>query len=246
MALSKQQGLQILNESPARVYNVLQELRACYNRCLYADVRLLQREAQIKIEKCAVDFRYASIQTSSLAERLGSIWCRDCILFFENVDKSRDPCKVLSKVIPQASQIGKWMRDVAGRFHECQELAKRDKTRHQERAREAVKDCEREQDCASDLLRRRESELEGAREEADAWRIAAISTVVIPIVNIITLASYASKEGDVVNARRKQERAEEEASDARRSFDQARYNMSRTEVDSIIDKMGYSFCLYYR
>ena len=249
MALSKRievkgvkqaQGLKILNESPVHVYYVLEKLCECYNLCLCADVKMLQGEAQMKIEKCAVDFRHASIQTSSLAESLGSVWCRDCIIFFENIHGSgSDPCNVLKKIIPQTRLIGDWMRDVAGRFHECHELAKRDKRRYQKKVQDSLDECERDRNCASNLLSRRESELDDVKEEADKWRIAAM----VPIVNIFAFPMALAKEGDVREARRKQERAENDASNARRALDRARSHMRKTEVGLLIHYISWNYAV---
>ena len=239
MALSKpvdnKEGLQILNDSPAYFAGVLLKLRVCYDLCLYAEVKMLKGEVQNKIEQCAVDFRHVCMQTTTLAERVGSGWCRDCILFFGNIEKigSKDPSKILNRISSQAKdlsrgfqRIGEWVRDLAGRFHECQQLSERDKRILEEQVENALQVCKDAQKKASDLQKQREAELQASRESAKGWGIAAM----IPIVNIVALPVYIAKEGAVDDASRNQALADEAASDARRALERARSDVSKTEV----------------
>ena len=243
MALSKidmkrvqnKNGLQILNESPAYFAGVLMKLRVCYDLCLYGEVKMLKGEVQNKIEQCAVDFRHISMQTSTLAERVGSGWCRDCILFFGNLQKigDKDPSKILNRISSQAkdlssgfARIGEWVRDLAGRFHECQELSERDKRILEEQVKNALEDCEDAQREAAALQQQRGKELQKARDGAQLWGIATN----FPVVNIVAIPIHKWKEGEVDEARRNQETADKAASDARRALAKATSDKEKTEV----------------
>lgn len=138
-AIMASSSLSILKDTPDDFSNVLCKLRVFHDLCFCSSgVHILGPEVETKIGQCSVDFRHVSIQTARLAERVESNWCGTCIIFFENFTKIKnDPSKVMYCMSNQAKElstgfgiIAEWIRKLAGRFHDCQELSGKDKEKY--------------------------------------------------------------------------------------------------------------------
>ena len=82
------------------------QFRVCHDLCLTSD--LLDSEASRNLDQCAIDFRQLSIRVASLAEKIASLWCKTCVLFYKNFDKIKgDPKKVLENIAQQAEELKK-------------------------------------------------------------------------------------------------------------------------------------------
>ena len=91
------------------------------------------------------------------------------------------------------------IRDLAGRFHYCQELAGKDRDAYMKKAKEAVSKATDKEKYAN-----QKRELESARKQLEAfinsagnWEICAC----IPVVNIVAFPVYIMASEAVKNAR---------------------------------------------
>ena len=229
-------GLSILKDTPDYFGNVLCKLRVCHDLCVYSRVTILGPEVKGKIEQCSVDFRHVSIQTAVLAERIGSNWCRTCITFFENISKiTGDPSKIMTRISTQAKElsagfklIAEWIRDLAGRFHDCQELAGRDRDEYEKKVKEAKEEAERKEKEAIKKRDEARKELEAKKKSAGIWAICAV----IPIVNIVALPGYAVARGGVEDAKSDEAIAREELQSAKNELDKAMDGQEKVVVSN--------------
>lgn len=98
--------LAILTKSPEKFEAVLYKFRVARDLCVYSDRSVLKASTQHQIEQCSLDFRHACVQTSRLSERVGSVWCAKCILFFGNIGKMKEnPSKFLASISDQAKDF---------------------------------------------------------------------------------------------------------------------------------------------
>lgn len=226
--------LAILKDTPDYFSNVLCKLRVCHDLCIYSDVGILGSEVEGKIAQCSVDFRHVSIQTAILAERVGSNWCGTCIVFFENIDKiTRDPSIVMNRISKQALELSKgfaliaeWIRKLAGRFHDCQKLAGKDKEKYMESVEDAKKHAEEKKQEAEESRKRARKELESRKKSSGIWGICAC----IPIVNIVALPGYLVSKGDVSDARHSESIALQELETAKKELEKAGNALKKAEV----------------
>jgi len=97
-------GLEVLRSSLKYFKDGLIQFRVCHDLCLTGD--LLDSEASRNLDQCAVDFRQISICVSSLAEKIASLWCKTCVLFYKNFEKiTGNPKKVLDNISQQADEL---------------------------------------------------------------------------------------------------------------------------------------------
>jgi len=97
-------GLEALRSSLKYFQDGLSQFRVCHDLCLTGD--LLDSEESRNLDQCAVDFRQISICVSSLAEKIASLWCKTCALFYKNFEKiTGNPKKVLDNISQQADEL---------------------------------------------------------------------------------------------------------------------------------------------
>ena len=99
-------GLETLRLSLEYFKDGLIQFRVCHDFCLTSD--LLDFEASNNLDQCAIDFRQLSICVASLAEKIASLWCKTCALFYKNFDKiSGNPKKILDNMAHQADDLNR-------------------------------------------------------------------------------------------------------------------------------------------
>lgn len=97
-------GLEVLRWSLEYFKYGLIQFRVCHDFCLPSG--LLDSEATINLDQCAIDFRQLSICVASLAEKIASLWCTTCVMFYKNFDKiSGNPSKILDNMANQAKDL---------------------------------------------------------------------------------------------------------------------------------------------
>lgn len=97
-------GLESLRLSLEYFKEGLIQFRVCHDLCLTSD--LLDSVASYNLDQCAIDFRQLSICVASLAEKIASLWCKTCALFYKNFDKiTGNPKKVLENIAQQAGEL---------------------------------------------------------------------------------------------------------------------------------------------
>ena len=227
-------SLAILRDSPDYFANVLCKLRVCHDLCVYSSVPVLGGEVKEKIDQCSVDFRHVSTQTARLAERVGSNWCATCILFFENLDKVRgDPGIITTRISKQASELSigfthlaKWIRELAGRFHDCQMLAGNDKEAYEEKVSEAMKYAERMKANANEQREKAREDLKAKEKSAGIWAVCAL----IPVVNFVALPGLIIADGQVQSAQHRELIALKELESAQKALEQAQNASEKAKV----------------
>ena len=236
-------GLAVLKDSPDYYANVLCKLRVCHDLCVYSNVTILGDEVKGKIEQCSVDFRHVSMQTATLAERIGSNWCSTCILVFGNMEKiTGDPGKVLTRISVQAKElsagfkrIAEWIRELAGRFHDCQELAGKDRDAYMDKVKAAEKKAGEMEKDAQEKREAARKELEKSKKSAGIWGICAC----IPVVNIVAAPGYLMARDGVMDARQAEEVARQELTRAKDELEKAHDAQEKGKVCSFnLSKMN--------
>eukprot|EP00731_Ephydatia_muelleri_P022702 Em0015g285a len=222
MALSKQAPAQkdvllILTESPDKFEAVLFKFRVIRDLCVYSATPILKADTQRQIEQSSVDFRE---QTSRLSEAVGSVWCGKCIMFFGSLQKMKgNPSKVLATISNQAKDLSKGfagiqysIKDIAARFHECQNPSERDTNVYTAEIEKAFKEAEEARKAADDRCIATREATEKAAQSTGRWGLA----MMIPVVNIIAIPDESA------NARSKEGAAEVAVMEAKRALKEAK------------------------
>ena len=111
-------SMKLFKNCPAVFQEVLIQFRVCKE--------ILEPDTLNKVDQCAVDFRHMLIQTASLSDKMSSIWCKTCLLFFKNLEKinTKRVDIMLKQISSQARDlsagfktIGNWCRELVRRFH---------------------------------------------------------------------------------------------------------------------------------
>lgn len=225
-------SMELFRISPAVFQQVLIRFRVCHDLCLYTSKELLKPDTLTKIDQCAVDFRHMSIQTATLADRISSLWCKTCLLFFKNIDKVTNADKILNRISTQAKElsvgfksIAKWCRELAGRFHEAQKLAQENSDEFQK----MIDDAEKEANRLAVELESKLSSLETSAREKRGSVNTLIALTAIPLVGtffgvaaIIKNEDAKSAEESVRSASKQSEEAKQKLLEATNRKDQAK------------------------
>ena len=227
-------GLAVLNKSPQTFSETLCQFRVCHDLCVYTDNKIFDKEMQTKIDQCAVDFRHMSLQTATLSEQVGSVWCRTCILFFENLSKIKgDPSKVLKKISDQAKDlsrgfkgIGNWCRKLAGDFHDVGTLGDKKSKEYIESMEKTKKEAEEAMETFKTDLNKAAAEAEQERKRAKRWQIAAA----IPVVNIVAGVGAVLTSQWASDAENLQRNAQRKSDEAKAELAKATSDSEKAEV----------------
>ena len=110
MALSRpkvtdRDGVTILRESAQYFNETLKQFRVCHDLCQMAD--MLDKAPVGELDQCAVRFRQLSIFGATLSEKVASVWCGTCGLFYRNLSKlqQKDPSKILTTISKNAREL---------------------------------------------------------------------------------------------------------------------------------------------
>jgi len=226
-------GLELFKNSPTAFQQVLIQFRVCHDLCLYTSSEILESDTLIKIDQCAIDFRHMAMQTATLADRISSLWCKTCLLFFRNIEKVTNYDKVLARISNQAKDlslgfktIAKWCRDLAGRFHDAQQLA----TNNSEEFQKSVDLAEKEADRLFEELKSKLNDLETVarqkRSEADRWSVRAS----YPIIGIFWSGTALVCNEQARNADESVRYAEQKSYQAKRDLEQAQNKKDKAKV----------------
>lgn len=218
-------GLAVLEKSPQAFGQVLCQFRVCHDLCVYTDNKILDRQMRDAIDQCATDFRHMSMQTATLSDQVSSVWCRTCILFFENLTKIKgDPGKILQKISDQAKDLSAgfkgladWCRRLAATFHKVQALGEGKSKDYSDQMEEAKREAEEAMDTLKYKLDKAAAEAEKQRKRANRWLIAAS----IPVVNLVTGIGAAVTATRASDAERLRHDADKKCDEAKRDLQQA-------------------------
>lgn len=227
-------GLSLLEKSPQIYGDAFRQFRVCHDLCVYTNNKLLDAKMRDKIDQCAVDFRHISLQSTTLSEQVSSVWCRTCILFFDNLSKIRgDPSKILKKISAQAkdlsggfSGIAGWCRDLAGKFDDAQTLAKKKSQEYTKSMEKAKEEAEKAMKALRTELKEAAAEAEKKRRRADRWLIAAV----IPVVNLVAGVGALITATSASNAEKLRRETDTLCDVARTKLEKATSNSERAKV----------------
>ena len=227
-------GLAILDQSPQAFSETLCQFRVCHDLCVYTNNKILDEEMQIKIDQCAVDFRHMSLETATLSDKVASVWCRTCILFFENLSKIKgDPSKILQKISDQAKElslgfkgIGGWCRDLAGDFHNVKSMGENKSKEYKQIVKKAEEAAQKAMEELKAELEKAAAEAEKERKRANRWRIAAL----IPVVNIVGGIGAAVTSKWASDAEELQREAQQKSDQAKAELEKATSDNEKAKV----------------
>ena len=242
MALSKEAPAQkdvllILTESPDKFEAVLFKFRVVRDLCVYSATPILKADTQRQIEQSSVDFRHICEQTSRLSDAVGSVWCGKCITFFGNLQKMKgNPSRVLATISNQAKDLSKgfagiqyWIKDLAGRFHECQCLSEQDVKAYTEEMEKVFKEAEEASKAANNRCIAARETAEKAAQSTGRWGLA----MMIPVVNILALPAYLVRSDESANARSNEGAAEVAVMEAKHALKEAKTAQEQARVRTI-------------
>lgn len=229
----KNGSMELFKMAPDAFGQVLIRFRVCHDLCVYTSQEILMPDTLTKVDQCAVDFRHMSIQTATLADRVSSLWCKTCLLFFKNIEKVANPDKILIRISNQAKNlsegfktIGKWCRDLAGRFHEAQQLASENSKAFQESVDRAEKEAERQMKELASELDKMKSIAKEKRDDADTLTALAI----IPLVGIFFGVSAIITSGEARSAEENEKEARKKSEEAKQKLSNAKNKKEKAEV----------------
>ena len=227
----KNESMELFKMAPDAFSQVLIQFRVCHDLCVYTSKEILVPDTLTKVDQCAVDFRHMSIQTATLADRVSSLWCKTCLLFFKNIGKVANPDRILIKISSQAKDlsegfktIGKWCRELAGRFHEAQQLATENSKEFQESVDRAEKEADRLMEELKSKLDKMKDVAEQKRDTVDtltALTVIPILGIFFAVAAIIKNEEARSAEESEREARKKSEEVMEELSKAQNKKEKA-------------------------
>lgn len=179
---AEENGFALLERSHEAFGEAFYQFRLCHDLCIYTG----NKELQMEIDQCAVDFRHMSLQTTTISDQVASVWCRTCLLFFENISQLKgEPAKFMKVISEQARDlsigfkgVGNWCRELAGRIHgtSVQEKRKVDEYcyivgRAKEEADERIRTLTTDLDKAT-------ADAKKQQKVANRWMIATMIPVV--------------------------------------------------------------------
>jgi len=226
-------GLELFKNSPAAFQQVLIQFRVCHDLCYFASSEILEPDTVNKIDQCAIDFRHMAMQTATLADRISSLWCKTCLLFFRNIDKVTNYDKVLMRISDQAKDlslgfktIAKWCRELAGKFHDAQKLA----ASNSEEFQKAVDFAEEEADRLVRELKSKlnDLEIEAKQKWEEADKLRNRSSYFIIGIFWSKAASVSNKQAR--NAEESVRDAEKKSEEAKRQLQQAQNKQEKAQV----------------
>ena len=216
MALSKpettvyeKEGLQILTDSSEIFEATLFKFRVVRDLCHVSATSGLKAETLRLVEQTSLDFRHICEQTSRLSEAVASVWCAKCLLLFKNLDQIKgSPQKILASISNEAKDLSdgfkiikKWINELSGRFHDCEQFSKKDVKVYREALGKIFQDAERASKAAEKKRKDATAEAERASKSASKWGLA----LMIPFVNIlIALPAYIVRKHQSLDARAKE------------------------------------------
>lgn len=111
LASADSHGITMLRESLHYFRAALCQFRVCHDLC--ATSNLLHEDSVMKLDQCATEFRRLSTSVATLAEKVGSVWCRKCLLFYRNIEKVKgNPANVLHKISAQSKELSDGFKEV--------------------------------------------------------------------------------------------------------------------------------------
>jgi len=114
LANADSDGFTMLRESLHYFRAALCQFRVCHDLC--ATSNLLHEESVMNLDQCATEFRSLSTTVATLAEKIGSVWCRTCLLFYRNIEKVKgNPADVLRKISTQSKELSDGFKEVVSR-----------------------------------------------------------------------------------------------------------------------------------
>lgn len=123
-------GFSMLRDSLHYFKAALCQFRVCHDLC--ATSKLLDQESVAKLEQCAAEFRRLSTTVATLAEKISSVWCRTCLLFYRNIDKLKgNPAKILCTISTQSRELADGFKGVADMSEKLAAMFKTVKAREQ-------------------------------------------------------------------------------------------------------------------
>ena len=228
---SKNDSLELFKMAPDAFRQVLMQFRVCHDLCVYTSRDILSPSTLIKVDQCAVDFRHMSIQTATLADRVSSLWCKTCLLFFKNIDRVTNADKILMRISSQAKDlsdgfktIGKWCRELAGRFHEAQQLATENSKEFQEKVDRVEENADRrmaELIFELDKMKRIAKQKRNDRDALAVCTLIPLFGIFFGVAAIITNGEARSAEENEREARIKSEEAKHALSEAKNKKEKA-------------------------
>lgn len=131
MALSKpvdDSALGMLRSSLHYFKATLCQFPVCHDLCVTLS-NLLDEQSVKQLNLCAAEFRRLSTTVATLSEKVASVWCRTCVLFYRNIDKMKgNPNKVLHTISTQSKELSlgfehvvKMSKELAAKFQSIQE-----------------------------------------------------------------------------------------------------------------------------
>lgn len=104
-------GLAVLCDSLCYFQATLCQFRVCHDLCATCD--LLSEQSVRRLDKCAADFRRLSTAVATQTEKVASVWCRTCLLFYQNVNKLQgSPVKILEAIQKQSKELSENFKEV--------------------------------------------------------------------------------------------------------------------------------------
>ena len=228
-------SMELFKTCPKVFQEVLVQFRVCHDVCVYASKEMLAPGTLNKVDQCAVDFRHMSIQTASLADKMSSIWCKTCLLFFKNLEKiNMARVDVMVKRISSQAKdlsvgfktIGKWCRELAGRFHEAQKLATKNTAVFQEEIHRAEQEADKLTKELKCKLEQLEIEAQEKRKDANKWSGYAS----IPLIGVFFYETASTKDLTAVSAEDSVRRANTQSEIAKRTLLETRDKQEKAKV----------------
>ena len=104
-AVTDRDGVTNLRESAQYFNEALKQFRVCHDLCQMTD--MLDKAAVSELDQCAVRFRQLSSFGATLSEKVASVWCGTCGLFYRNLSKlqQKDPSKILTTISNNAKEL---------------------------------------------------------------------------------------------------------------------------------------------
>ena len=226
-------GLALLERAPEVFGEALYELRLCHDLLTQSGNKVVDKEFQMKIDQCAVDLRHMSVQTTSISDQVASVWCRTCLLFFENMSQLKEePAKFLRIITEQArdlskgfKDVGNWCREIAGRIHHTSVLEENKSEEYCYSMARAKKEADDRMRKLADNLDNAKADAKRQQKVADWWMMAAT----IPVVRFLveskaTLAAECAFDAAAIerNTKKKCEEAKQQLQKARSDNDKAK------------------------
>lgn len=104
-------GLAVLRDLLRYFQATLYQFRICHDLCATCD--LLNEQSVRRLDKCAATFRHLSTTVATLTEKVASVWCRTCLLFYQNVNKMKgSPVKIFETIHQQSKELSENFKEV--------------------------------------------------------------------------------------------------------------------------------------